>query len=229
MRKVLLAVLVMMCLGFTSAWGLQNACSVVGQQNITLPDGVLSNWQPATTIFSPAPDCAGTVDFTWENGRTVTEPYVGSGNTLNIGGVICNVEEGKLVNCKHYNEYIANRGWLRLGFPGKQRLEMYEAIMNIPQWPEKFTETPQINYSDSFMVYGYILTNWIPDDDFSPKPKNAGTVTLISPDGSTTLLPYVRTGPGKALVAGCSCEIVGGNLKCDVIEHYHFTFIKIGD
>ena len=225
MKKIFLAILITMCLGFSQAWGLQDACSIVGQK-MALPEGNLSNWQPATTMFSPAPDCAGTVEFTWKDGRKTIEPYSGVGKTLNIGGVICNINDGALTNCTGYDDYIKNHGWLRLGFPGKQMLEMYRAIMVVPPWPEKFTEIPQINYSDRFSVYGYTLTNWIPNDECSPAPKDAGTVTLISPDGSIILLPYARTEPGKALVAGYPCQLVKGNLKCDIIEHNYFTAVK---
>jgi len=226
MKKILLAV-VMVCLGFTAAWGFQGPCSVVGR-NVMFPKGQLSNWQPATAMFSPAPECAGTVEFVWDDGRKVTEPYEGAGGTLDIGGLICNLSDnGTLIyDNAGYNYLIENYGWLKMGFPQKQLRQMYQAAMNLPPWPENFTEIPQIRYSDRFSAYGYTLTNWLPDDGFSPKPQNAGTVTLISPNGSVTLLPYTQTGAGEALVAGCPCKLVNGDLRCDIIQHDYFTAKK---
>ena len=84
--------------GTAIAW--QDPCSAI--ENTYEYEGyVLGNWTPATVMFSPAPECEGTVILLAPDGQWYLYDYIGNRGIITIAGVLpCRVaDDGNLV-CK---------------------------------------------------------------------------------------------------------------------------------
>ena len=80
---------------------------------------------------------------------------------------------------------------------------------------------------NTYGLAGWTLDNWIPQQAmFSPAPQCEGEVTLTSPEGVSQELHYVGNF-GVLYIVGIPCEVVNGDLKCDVLVHHYFTLKRL--
>jgi len=94
---------VAMIIGFIwalPAFAWQDPCSVT-ENSYEYEGFVLGDWTPVAPLFSPAPECEGTVILLAPDGQWYSYAYIGNRGTITIGGILpCQVDnDGNLV-CK---------------------------------------------------------------------------------------------------------------------------------
>ena len=100
MKKVFAIAMIIGFVWALPAMAWQDPCSAT--ENTYEYEGyVLGNWTPATVMFSPAPECEGTVILLAPDGQWYLYDYIGNRGIITIAGVLpCRVaDDGNLV-CK---------------------------------------------------------------------------------------------------------------------------------
>lgn len=81
------------------AWAWQDPCSAM-EYTYEFDGYTLGDWEPATSMFSPAPECEGTVNLYAPDGSCVPLHYVARGDYLMIANVPCRVRGNGDLVCK---------------------------------------------------------------------------------------------------------------------------------